>query len=125
MKLMAGRQYKYDLSDVIGILWEHAKAGKPMTLDLIKKAATNLYGDYNNLPERSRVFVENALDSADYGSLYRRVRQMEKENKDILVQFQKDYPRATNKEIIANYRVQHIALCFIFRPYEKNMVIAI
>ena len=41
MKLMAGRQYKYDLSDVIGILWEHAKAGKPMTLDLIKEAATN------------------------------------------------------------------------------------
>ena len=108
MKLMAGRQYKYDLSDVIGILWEHAKAGKPMTLDLIKEAATNLYGDYNNLPERSRVFVERALKSADYGSLYRRVRQMEKENKDILVQFQKYYPRAANKdnvnEIIAAIR---------------------
>ena len=108
MKLMAGRQYKYDLSDVIGILWEHAKAGKPMTLDLIKEAAANLYGDYNNLPERSRVFVEKALDSADYGSLYRRVRQMEKENKDILVQFEKDYPRAANKdnvnEIIAAIR---------------------
>lgn len=108
MKLMAGRQYKYDLSDVIGILMEQAKAGKPMTLDLIKEAAVNLYGNYNNLPERSRVFVENALNSADYESLYRQVRQMEKENKDILVQFQKDYPRATNKdnvnEIIAAIR---------------------
>ena len=31
--------------------------------------------------------------------MYRRIRQMEKENKDILVQFQMDYPRATNKEI--------------------------
>ena len=27
MKLMAGRQYKYDLSDVIGVLWEHEKRG--------------------------------------------------------------------------------------------------
>lgn len=108
MKLMAGRQYKYDLSDVIGILWEQAKAGKPMTLDLIKEAVVNLYGNYNNLPERSRVFVENALDIADYESLYRQVRQMEKENEDILVQFQKDYPKATNKdnvnEIIAAIR---------------------
>jgi len=28
MKLMSGRQYKNDLSDVAGILWEHQKRGK-------------------------------------------------------------------------------------------------
>ena len=28
MKLMSGRQYKFDLSDVIGILWEQEKIGR-------------------------------------------------------------------------------------------------
>lgn len=32
MKLMAGRQYKNDLSDILGILDEHSKIGKPISL---------------------------------------------------------------------------------------------
>lgn len=33
MKLKSGRQYKSDLSDIIGILSEHSKHNKPITLD--------------------------------------------------------------------------------------------
>ena len=46
MKLMAGRQYKYDLSDVIGILWEHEKNGTPITLEQIKETAQNSLSAY-------------------------------------------------------------------------------
>lgn len=53
MKLMAGRQYKYDLSDVIGILWEHEKSGSPISLQQVKSAAENLYGSYEKIPDYS------------------------------------------------------------------------
>ena len=98
MKLMAGRQYKFDLSDVIGILWEHEKSGSPISLEQIKTAAKNLYGEYDNLPERSRMFIESAIAENSYEQVYISVRQMEAENKDILLQFQNDYPNVTNTD---------------------------
>ena len=36
MKLKSGRQYKYDRSDIIGILWEQKKAGAPLSFEMIK-----------------------------------------------------------------------------------------
>ena len=45
MKLRSGRQYKSDLSDVLGILAEHEKRGTPITMEQIRKAVTDLYGD--------------------------------------------------------------------------------
>ena len=98
MKLMAGRQYKYDLSDVIGILWEHEKSGNSIALQQIKTAAENLYGSYEKIPENSRLFIEKAVSEQEYEKMYQRVRQMEAENKDILLQFQDDYPGAANSD---------------------------
>ena len=98
MKLMAVRQYKYELSDVIGILWEHEKNGNPISLDQIKIAAENLYDSYDKLPERSRVFIEKAIAEKGYEAMYQKVRQMEAENKDILLQFQEEYPDATTTD---------------------------
>lgn len=92
MKLMAGRRYKYDLSDVIGILLTHEKSGDPITLDQIRKAAGDLYGSYETLPETSRSFLERVLTDHGYEALYRRIRQVDAENKDILLQFQEEYP---------------------------------
>lgn len=100
MKLMAGRQYKYDLSDVIGILWEHEKNGTPITLEQIKETAQNLYDSYDKLPDRSRLFIEKAIAEKGYEEMYLRVRQMEAENKDILLQFQDEYPGAANTDNI-------------------------
>lgn len=100
MKLMAGRQYKYDLSDVIGILWEHEKKQNPISLQQIKSAAENLYGSYEKIPENSRMFIEKAVCEHEYESMYQRVRQMEAENKDILLQFQDVYPDTVNSDNI-------------------------
>lgn len=98
MKLMAGRQYKYDLSDVIGILWEQDKRGEPLSIKQIKSAAADLYDSYDNIPSASRLFIENAINDGDYEAMYQSVRQMESENKDILLQFQDEYPGVTNKD---------------------------
>ena len=108
MKLMAGRQYKYDLSDVIGILWEHDKSGTPISLNQIKKAATDLYGSYEELPEYSRLFIEKIISEKEYEKTYKKVRNMESENKNILLNFQDEYPGAANadniNDIIATIR---------------------
>lgn len=58
MKLKSGRQYKHDLSDVIGVLAAHEKQGTPITKEKIEKAATELYGSWGALPEESRRFAE-------------------------------------------------------------------
>ena len=100
MKLMAGRQYKYDLSDVIGILWEHEKSSSSISLDQIKKAAADLYGSYDKLPEYSRLFIEKIIAEKEYEKTYEKVRNMESENKDILLDFQDEYPGVTNTDNI-------------------------
>lgn len=98
MKMMAGRQYKNDLSDIVGILMEQEKRGASLNLEMIKDAVINLYGDYENIPENSRVFVENVFSRVDLDDFYDECRKMEMENKDILVQFQNRYPGALNHD---------------------------
>ena len=96
MKLMSGRQYKFDLSDVIGILWEQEKIGKPLTLEQIKKAVIDLYDSYDNLPSDSRMFIEKALEDGTYEAMYDRIRKLEAENKEILIEYQDKKPGEIN-----------------------------
>ncbi|MBR5179610.1 MAG: hypothetical protein IKW90_12540 [Lachnospiraceae bacterium] len=98
MKLMASRKYKYDLSDVIGVLWEQEEKGNPITLDKIRDASVKLYDSYDSLPKDSRVFIEKVIEEGNYKETYMRVRQMEIENKEILLQFQEEYPGVTNTD---------------------------
>lgn len=98
MKLMSGRQYKYDRSDVIGILWEQEKRGSPLTLDQIIEAAADLYGSYGKLPADSREFIEKALENGSYEEYYSRTRKMEAENKDILIEYQEEKPGVVNSD---------------------------
>lgn len=100
MKLKSGRKYKYDLSDIIGILWEHERNGRPINIEQIQKASANLYDSYENLPQDSRVFIEKTLKAGTFGSLYKQVRQMEAENKAILLEYQDKKPGVINKDNI-------------------------
>ncbi len=102
MKLMAGRQYKNDLSDVVGILIEQQKSGAEITLNRIKMAACELYDGYENLPESSRNFIEAVYRNSDLAALYEKIRDEEKKNKDILIEFQDDYPDVLNGENLAD-----------------------
>ena len=98
MKMMAGREYKFDRSDIVGILMEHQKQGKPLTLKAIKQAAEDLYDSYESIPKESREFVENTIKDGNYEKLFERVRQLEKENREILISFTEDYPGVANKD---------------------------
>lgn len=102
MKLMAGRQYKNDLSDVVGILIEQKNAEKEISLESIKRAAGELYEGYGNLPELSRNFIEAVYQNSDLSALYEKIRDDEKQNKDILLEFQDDYPDVLNGDNLAD-----------------------
>lgn len=102
MKLMAGRQYKNDLSDVVGILIEQKNAEREISLDSIKRAANELYEGYENLPESSRTFIEAVYQNPDLSVLYEKIREDEIQNKDILLEFQEDYPDVLNGDNLAN-----------------------
>lgn len=100
MKLRSGRKYKNDLSDVIGILAEHEKRGTPISYELIDTAVTNLYGSWSDFPEDSKSFIENALANGDFENIYTSVKDDEIESKDILINFEKDYPKVAKESNI-------------------------
>lgn len=92
MKLKSGRQYKFDRSDVIGILWEQEKMGDPLSLERVKKAVVDLYDSYNVLSDDVKEFIEQAIQDGDYAKMYARVRQAEVENKETLLEYQEAKP---------------------------------
>ena len=67
-----------------------------------KKAATELYGGYDKLPDASRTFMEAVYQNSDLTGLYEKIREDEKQNKDILLEFQDDYPDVLNGDNLAD-----------------------
>ena len=102
MKLRAGREYKYDRSDVIGILWEQEKFGDPLTMDRIKKAVEELYGTYDVLSPDVQKFIELAIQEGNYESVYARVREAEAETKKILLEYREEKPEVINRNNVSD-----------------------
>lgn len=98
MKLRSGRQYKNDMSDIVGILAEHDRRGNPIRMEQIKAAVINLYGDWNILPDVSKAFIDDVMKNGNYSEMYSITLGNEKESKDILVRFQEKYPGVTNQD---------------------------
>jgi hypothetical protein len=102
MKLMSGRRYKNDISDIYGILWEHQRDGKPISKSAVEKAVTELYGDLTRLPEVSAQLLDILFSGVDYESLYGQSREDEIEARDILIEFEKENPNELKTENIEN-----------------------
>jgi len=92
MKLMAGRQYKNDLSDIIGIISEHNERGRPITYEQIDRAVCLLYGSWDNIQPELRVFIVSVLEQQDYSALYMRFRDAERLSRDVLLVFTQQHP---------------------------------
>lgn len=102
MKLMAGRQYKNDLSDIVGVLIEQEDREEPLKLEIIQRAVVDLYDSYDKIPENSRTFIEAVYKKEDLHEFYMRCRELERENKDVLAVFQEDYPGVLNGDNLAD-----------------------
>jgi hypothetical protein len=77
MKLVAGRQYKRDLSDIVGVITECRRAGRPLSYEDIDKAMIDLYGGWSRVDEAERLLLDKALTAPDYDALRERVMDME------------------------------------------------
>lgn len=102
MKLMAGRQYKNDLSDIVGVLIEQEERNAPLSFEKIKKAVVDLYDSYDKIPKDSRTFIEAVYKKENLHEFYKQCRELEQENKDVLVGFQGDYPGILNGDNLAD-----------------------
>ena len=102
MKLRSGREYKFDRSDVIGILWEQEKMGHPLTLERIHQAVVDLYDSYDVLSSDVKAFIEKAIQDGDYEVAYSRVRWAEEENKENLIEYQEKKPGVINSENVSD-----------------------
>lgn len=92
MKLMAYRQYKHDISDIVGILREQQKAGDPLSYERIEKAVTDLYDGWENLHADAQTMIQSILANEDLDALFVAYANEEAEAKDVLITFENKYP---------------------------------
>lgn len=94
MKLKAGRPYKNDLSDVVGIISEHRAKGKHMAYEQIDDAVCKLYGSWDGISADLKEFVVSVLKQPDLTAFYKQYRESESQNKAIILEHQRKYPDA-------------------------------
>ena len=102
MKLMAYRQYKHDISDIVGILREQQNSGDPLTFERINKAVTDLYDTWENLPENAKSMLQGILANEDMGALYEAYANEEAAAKDALITFDDKYPDVLKEDNLAD-----------------------
>ena len=119
-------KYKSDLSDVLGILAEHEKEGTPLSMKQIRKAVTDLYGDWNSLPNASQVFIENVMENSGFEQLYEQITREEQETKELLIQLEENYPgiitRANVNGIAENLQEKADRASILARLRQKKSV---
>lgn len=93
MKLKAFRKYKHDISDIVGIMREHERMGKPLTFEQIDTAVKNLYDGWENMPENACALIQSILSESDMDELYETYVQEESAAKDVLISFDEKYPK--------------------------------
>lgn len=83
MKLVAGRNYKRDLSDIAGVLISSRKQGKNISYEKIDTAVKDLYGNWDKVKPLTAQLLEKLLKNDDIESLYREIQLEENRNKEI------------------------------------------
>ncbi|MCL2158856.1 MAG: DUF6036 family nucleotidyltransferase [Oscillospiraceae bacterium] len=111
MKLKSARQYKSDLSDIVGVMWEHQKHGKPLKREAIETAFLTLYGVDSVIPETSSKLLDAIFSEESLEELFKHTRESELESKELLLEFERKYPKILKNEnigsIIENMRQKH------------------
>ena len=102
MKLMAYRQYKHDISDIVGILREQQNSCDPLTFERINKAVKDLYDTWDNLPENAKSMIESILANENMDALYEAYANEEAAAKDALITFEDKYPDVLKEDNLAD-----------------------
>lgn len=108
MKLKAGRSYKNDISDIVGILAENQTNGKPISFERIDNAMQELYGGWDGISNDLISFVQNATQSDSLDQLYNDVAAKEIYNRDTVLKFADTEEKSQIKEFIEEISKQMI-----------------
>lgn len=98
MKLVSGRRYKKDLSDVVGILYEQARRGEPLTCEQIDRAVVDLYGSWDRINDYTKNLLMKALETPDLENLFLEQCEDEAEAKTAILEIERRYPKAVSKD---------------------------
>ena len=98
MKLMSGRRYKKDLSDIVGILNEQKRIGKPLDYNKIDRAVKDLYDSWNGISEYTTKVLKVALESENLEELFEEQVMEEEFSKQEVLRIQK-YDKVTGSNI--------------------------
>ncbi len=115
MKLMSGRQYKKDLSDIAGILYEQQLAGNPLSYEMIDKAVCNLYGSWNGVTDHAKKVLERILSCNDLQALFVDLSENEATAKEALLEVEKKCQKALRKD-----NVDEVIAAAIKKKQEKD-----
>ena len=87
MKLVSGRKYKNDISDIVGIISE-IKKERDISLGEIEKAVIDLYGDMSKVDSFAYSLLKDCLNNRLVN--YEEIKNLEKQNKDNLLELDGD-----------------------------------
>jgi len=97
MKLRAGRSYKHDRSDIVGVLEEHAKRGSEIPKEKVERAFHELYGENAQIEESTKRWFDEYYKNKEY-NYYARVNEQEQIAFKRLKDFGQKYPDVLKKE---------------------------
>lgn len=100
MKMVSGRKYKNDLSDILGILYYHYKNNDEITYQQIEKAVVDLYSNFDRIKEDVVEFVKTAIESKTFVDGYNLQKETEQSIKDNLIQFEEKYENVLSEDNI-------------------------
>lgn len=86
MKLVAGRNYKRDMSDIIGIIETCRKDGDLITEERVERAMSELYGSWDGVDEYVRKLYLDAVNDPEAGKKYKEIVEEENANKAIKIE---------------------------------------
>ncbi len=98
MKLMSGRQYKKDLSDIAGIVYEQKLAGAPLSYEAINKAVCDLYDNWDHISPQAKSLLDKILSCNDLKALFVEISEDEATAKMTIKEVEAKYPKAVRKD---------------------------
>ena len=100
MKMVSGRKYKNDLSDILGILYYHYKNDDEITYSQIEKAVVGLYGNFDGIKDDVVEFVKAAIENKTFVDGYNIQKEAEQSIKENLIQFEEKYENVLSENNI-------------------------
>ena len=92
MKMVSGRKYKNDLSDILGVLYYHYQKNDEIKFADIEKAVNDLYGSFDNISVETQEFVKTAINNKSFIGGYEKQKESESAIKERLLDFEDAHP---------------------------------